>query len=495
MDALTPVAVKANDTESCTLLSVLSNGWFYVRLKKTDELLPALESHVAENLYKCEIEAEEDVKQGLKCLVQGQEDKRWHRAVVQHVCQGKCRVLLLDHGITAEIPSRSIRRQCSDLTKVPNLAFLCKMDCCGFSEEEAAHKLWSETLDLTIGSEVKLLFVSYSDVDELWKVEIIMDGRFLIHQISLQQNKGIEALPDETMNESTEGKSPSDPSHPQQLVFAPVDIDRAYSGSAAAVTNPVEFCIVLEDSLPVMTKLSIMLEDLSDQMSPLPEAQLVPGTCCLLKSDTSNRWCRAEVVRSDATAVLNLVDYGRYECMPCTELKRLPVGLADLPKVAYPCTLRGVKPVRADGQWNDEAALFFQQCLYQKPLQILFREVESDTRWKVDILADGVHVAQELVDAGHASYIDIVLGLRYALTALYLSHLRPEEKPTYHISLFRFQQAAAQSPDDEEEWGEDDDLSVESADEAERMMPHSVVSGSHHCKNKLKHVLHIIFEV
>lgn len=421
-EALTSVAIRSKDTESCTVLSVQSDGSFYVRLKRADELLPALESHVAKNLHKWEMVAEEDVKQGLKCLVQGQEDKQWHRAVVQHVCQGKCQVLLLDHGITAEIPTRSIRCQCSRLTKIPNLAFLCKMDCCGFSEEEAAHKLWSETLELMIGSEVKLLFVSYSDGDELWKVEIIMDGLFLIRQISLQQNKGLMTLPAETINENTEGKSPPEPSPPQQLVFAPVDIDRAYSGLAAAVTNPVEFCIVLEDSLPVMSKVSIMLEDLSDQMSPLPEAQLVPGTCCLLKSDTNNKWCRAEVVRSDATAVLNLVDYGRYECTPCTELRRLPAELADLPKVAYPCTLRGVEPVRADRQWTDEAAFFFQQCLYQKHLQIFFREVESDTHWKVDVLADGVHVAQELVDAGHASYVDIVLGLRYALTTWYLSH-------------------------------------------------------------------------
>lgn len=63
------------------------------------------------------------------------------------------------------------------------------------------------------------------------------------------------------------------------------------------------------------------------------------------------------------------------------------------------------------------------------------------------------------------------------------------EQLTYHISSFRFQQAAAESPDDEEEWGEEDDLSVESTDEAEGTMPHRLVSGSHHCKNNFKHFL------
>lgn len=419
-DAIIPLTIKSKDTENCTVLSVQSNDNFYVRLNRTSELLSALESRIADNLYKCEMVAEEDVKQGLKCLVQVHGDKQWHRAVLKHVCQGKCQVLLMDHGITAEISTCSIRRQCSDLTKVQNLALLCKMNCYGFSEGEGAHKSWYETLKRMIGNEVKLVFVCYSEADELWEVEIIMNGLFLIHQTSLQQNKEIMPSPTEIQNENTEGKSYSDTSQPQQLVFAPVDIDKAYSGFAAAVTTPFEFCVVLEDSLLVMNKVSVMLDDLPGQMSPLPEAHLVPGTCCLLKSDTKNKWCRAEIVRSDTTAILNLVDYGHYECMPCAKLKRLPVEITNLPKVTYPCILRGVKPVRADGQWTDEAAFYFQQCLYQKNLQIFFREFVSNTHWKVDILADDVHVAKELVDAGHASYVDIMLGLRYALTTLYL---------------------------------------------------------------------------
>uniref|UniRef100_A0A8C4EDU0 Tudor domain containing 15 n=1 Tax=Dicentrarchus labrax TaxID=13489 RepID=A0A8C4EDU0_DICLA len=211
--------------------------------------------------------------------------------------------------------------------------------------------------------------------------------------------------PAETRNDEAEGKSTLDTSQPQQLVFAPIDTDKAYSGFAAAVTTPFEFCVVLEDLLLVMSKVSLMLDDLPEQMSPLPEANLVPGTCCLLKSDTKNKWCRAEIVHFDPTAILNLVDYGHYECVPYenfSKLKRLPVELTSLPKVTYPCIMRGVKPVGADGQWTDEAAVFFQQCLCQKNLQIFFREFVSNTHWKVDILADGVHVAKELVDAGHA---------------------------------------------------------------------------------------------
>ncbi|XP_044232231.1 tudor domain-containing protein 15 [Thunnus albacares] len=471
-DEAITLTTQAKDTENGAVLSVLSNGNFYVRLNKTSVLLAALESHIAENLHKCDMVAEEDIKQGLKCLVHVYKDNQWKRAVVQHVGQDKCQVLLVDYGLTEEIPSGSIRRQCSDMTKIPNLAVLCRMNCLGFSEGEHANKWWHETLKPMIDKEVKLVFVCYSEVDNLWMVEIVMNGLFLIHQItaSLRENEEIIRSPAETQNKAAEGELILDTS-PCQLTFAPIHIDKAYSGIAAAVATPFEFCVVLEDLLLVMNKVSIMFDDLPGQMSPLPEAQLIPGACCMLKSDTKNKWCRAEIVHVDTTVVLNLADYGHCECMPyndISKLKRLPEEAMKLPKVTYPCILRGVKPVGLDGQWTDEAAVFFQQCLYQRDLQIFFREFVSNTHWKVDILANGVHVSKELVDAGHAGYIDVMLGLRFQ-----------EQSPC---------KAPPPAPDSEEDCVPEDegldgksDLSSEVSDEAEGKMPPGVVSGSSQC--------------
>uniref|UniRef100_A0A7N6A7L8 Tudor domain-containing protein n=1 Tax=Anabas testudineus TaxID=64144 RepID=A0A7N6A7L8_ANATE len=399
------------DSENATVLSVETNGRFYIRLTKTSDFLAALQSRIADNLYRCETVGKQDVKQGLRCLAEV--DNKWHRAVIQKVGRDKCHVFLVDHGITIETSSSSVRRQCCSTKEIPNLAVLCKVT---FSEGEDAQRLWDETLKLMIGKEVKLVFVRYSETKNLWMVEIVMNGRFLVHQISdsLQQNQEIIQHSAETQSEAAE----EDTSPPQQLVCAPVDIDKSYFGFAAAVTTPFEFCVVLEDLLLIMNKVSVMLDDLPVLMPPLPEAHLTPGSCCLLESDTQEKWCRAEVVGADASLVLNLVDYGHCEYLPYkdhSKLKRLPEALINLPKVTYPCTLRGVKPVGVDGQWTDEAVIFFQQRLCQKNLQIFFREFESDSRWKVDVLADGGHVAKDLVDAGHASYADVMLELRYAL--------------------------------------------------------------------------------
>ncbi|XP_028253758.1 tudor domain-containing protein 15 [Parambassis ranga] len=444
-----PQTIQAKGTRKGTIVSVQSNGCFYVRLSDASDSLATMESEINENLNQCKMVASEDIKQGLNGLVQVQGDKKWHRALVQQINEEKYDVFLVDHGITKEIPSGSLLQQCSSLAKIPKLALLCKMNSLEIGAAEEAQ--WCETLRSLIGKEVKLIFVYYSEAENLWMVDMVMNEVFLIplYKAALQQHDKQIPSPAENQNEDSEKRHTMATSSPQKLIFAPVHTDQTYSGFAAAVATPFEFCVVPGDLLLIMNKVSVMLEELPEQIAPLPESHLITGTCCLLKSDSRNKWCRAEVVNADATVVLNLVDYGLHERIPFNErskLKRLPVEISHLPKVTYPCILRGVKPV--DTQWTDEAVVYFQQLLYQKTLQICFTEFVSNTHWKVDVVVDGVHVARKLVDAGHADYIDVMLGLRFQ-----------EQSPC---------KAPTQSLNSEEE---------EAADEAEGKMSHWSMSG------------------
>ncbi|KAK2855944.1 hypothetical protein Q5P01_004679 [Channa striata] len=394
---------------------LMSLDTFYIRLAKTTDMLAALEGHIADNLNKCEIAAKDNVKQGLKCL--------------------------------AEV-------------------VLCKIN----SEGEKTLKVWGQMSESVLDKEVKLVFVHYSEAENLWKVELVINELLLVHQIPTlpEHNQEIILLPSESQYGATEGEYQAT-SPPQHIDFAPVDMNKSYFGFAAAVATPFEFCGVLEDLLPIMNKVSIMLDKLPRLMPPLPEAHLVPGTCCLFKSKSENKWCRAEIMKADATLVLNLVDYGYCECLPREDratLKRLPQELTKLPKVTYPCILRGVRPVGVDEQWSDEAAVFFQQALYQRDLQFFFREFVSNTHWRVDVLADGVHVAKELVDAGHANYLDIMLGLRFQVQ-------NPQKVPLQNMNS-------------DEDFGEEDEGSDGNSDlsavEAEDKMLLSATPRSTQCR-------------
>lgn len=413
-DSSLPPRIKPGDTDNGTVLSVQRDG-FYIRLSKNDDLLTALEEQIKNKMHQFKTVGEANVKRGLRCLVQVQEDT-WGRAVVQQVNEGEFKVFLVDYGVTKDIPSVPVLEQCTDLMEFPNLAVLCRMKSSGVTEEEEADQGWYETLEPMIGSEVKLIFVSFYEADDSWMVEMVMDELFLLWQIKASRRLigDRSASPADTQSE---GGPTSNTSAPQQLGFAPVENNKVYSGFAAAVTTPSDFCVVLEDLLLTRSKVSAILDDLPPEMPPLPEAHLVPGTCCLLKPESRSRWCRAEIIHADATVVLDLVDHGHYECIAShdlSKLKKLPVELTDLPKLTYPCTLNGVKPAGGDGQWSDEAAAFFQRCMDQKNLQIFFREFVSNSDWNVDIVVDGVHVAKKLVDTGHANYTDVAPELRYA---------------------------------------------------------------------------------
>uniref|UniRef100_A0AAY5KJZ4 Tudor domain-containing protein n=1 Tax=Esox lucius TaxID=8010 RepID=A0AAY5KJZ4_ESOLU len=309
--------------------------------------------------------------------------------------------------------------------------------------------------------------------------------------------------PKNTTDVTQSVKEPGLNNGPQRLFLAPVNMDLGYSGFAAAVTTPDEFYIAVEEMLLIMNTVSTILKDLPRELSPLHEEHFISMSCCLVWSDSKNKWCRAEIVHFDKTqVVINLVDYGHCVCLHYNDrfqLRRLPDSLARLPKIAYPCTLRGIKPVK--GQWTDEAVVFFQQCLCQKNLKIYFRQYISEAHLEADVIADGVYVAKNLVDAGHAEYTDIMLGLRFQeQTPIQIPQQKPYN-PEQELTPSRMNTHPRRPTDDLKVDGstEDDDASfgqgsekaaenaapaIENFDsqELKKMDISSTMTGERHCK-------------
>uniref|UniRef100_A0A7N8YJ21 Tudor domain containing 15 n=1 Tax=Mastacembelus armatus TaxID=205130 RepID=A0A7N8YJ21_9TELE len=324
-------------------------------------------------------------------LAEYEDDGALYRSVLRDYEGTSCfKVEFIDYGNSAVVGKEKIYLIPKDYLSQPRFSIPC------FLLDKNTYENHASFTDAVMDKRLMVDFVRQRE--SCWEVKIeTLDREFGLP--SAREAAGESSSADENKEGSlaTEGEHNLDASPPQQLVFASVAIDTAYIGFAAAVTNPSEFCLVLEDLLLVMNQMSVMLDELPGQLSPLPEAHLIPGTCCLFKSVSKNKWCRAEIVNADATVVLNLVDYGYCDCLlykDCSQLKRLPEELINLPKVTFPCILRGVKPVEADGQWTDEGAVFFQHCLYQKNLQIFFREFVSDVHWKSDLASEATVEAE-----------------------------------------------------------------------------------------------------
>ncbi|KAM9798242.1 tudor domain-containing protein 15 [Neosynchiropus ocellatus] len=407
---------QAGDTERGVVLSILESETFFFRLNRSIDWAAHLEKYIAERISTCE--PLQDVQEGVKCLVEV--GSIWRRAKVLQVNERRCLVLLADQGVTVETPSGSMRKQGSPLVDVPNLAVLCR--CGGLRQPENPLEL-SEL----VGQEVELTFVSYSEAEKLWLVEMVSSELPLIHQPS----------------DVSSGDGP-----PQRLSPAPVLLDTPVSCFLSACESPSDFCVVPEASLMMLASVSSVTEGFSGDAPPLPEAHVQPGVLCMFESDSKGKWCRAQIVHVGSRLLLDLVDYGHCESLPYLDfrqLQRLPSRLLDLPRWTYPCTLRGVRPAGRDGEWSQDSVMLFQRLMWGVDLQVLFRESASDAQHlMVDAVVGGVQVAHQLVRAGHAVHVDPLLQLRsgsvlmgpdHKLTLLFSSSTFPpavqsEEEPT-----------------------------------------------------------------
>ncbi|XP_053737505.1 tudor domain-containing protein 15 [Synchiropus splendidus] len=366
--------VQAGDTESGVVLSILENSKFFFRLNRSNDWAAHLESYIAERIFTCE--ALQEVQVGAKCLVEV--GHLWRRGQVLQVGEQVCRVLLQDQGVTVETPSGSLRAQGSPLVEVPNLALPCRRGALGGR---------CRALSRVLGQEVHLKFVRYSEAEQLWLVEMVSSD------------------------------APPADGGPQRLSLPPVAVDAPLRAAVSACHSPSDFSLLPEASLPLLATVSSATHGFCGDSPPLPEAQVRPGACCMFESDSKGKWCRAQIVHvGQDHLLLDLLDYGHRERLPCLHLqrlRRLPTGLLDLPRATYPCTLRGVRPAGPGAAWSEDALALFQRLVRGPDLQFLARELASEAqRLMVDAVVGGVQVARQLVLAGHARHTDPLLQLR-----------------------------------------------------------------------------------
>ncbi|MBN3277425.1 TDR15 protein, partial [Polyodon spathula] len=353
-----------------------------------------------------------NIRVGHECLARSEKECLWHRAEVEEIFteSEEVSVVFFDHGATERIAISNVKELADDLKHVPRQAVLCKWHGCEKLKSESGEVL-KNSLKPLMDQEIKLLFVSVFNSPPVWEVEIMVDDGLLVHHI-----KDPTSVRDEEIRKSIpklgylqNGENVNDITPPQSLTLAPVQTNKEYSGFAAAVIDPSEFFIELEDLFLTMNTVSVMLAELPEDLAALPVELIKPGSCCLVNSESKNKWCRAEITEVENNYVLTtLVDYGH--CSPVrysdlNKIKKLPEELARLPKLTYPCLLRGVKPINRE-HWTDEAIIFFQESISHRNLIIYFRRYVFEALWEVDIVIGDVDIANELAAAGHAAYIE-----------------------------------------------------------------------------------------
>uniref|UniRef100_A0A8B9KQW0 Si:dkeyp-93d12.1 n=1 Tax=Astyanax mexicanus TaxID=7994 RepID=A0A8B9KQW0_ASTMX len=341
---------------------------FFIQMEKDEQTILKIGEDLNSSLFTDNMQHVSEVNVGDLVAAKYEDDMALYRAVVTNIApSGVLTVEFVDYGNTATINRKNAYLLTSQFLSHARLSIPCTL-----SNPEA-----------------------FQDTDRLMKEA--HDKALIVEFVRNLGNSEQSVLGDTYTEDLMDDKD-----QVQHLFFAPVQMDVEYSGFAAAVITPGEFYIVLEDLLLAMNAVSNILEGLPEVLSPLPESHLICGTGCLVRCGEKNKWCRAELVQcDDDSVIINLVDYGHYAHIPrqdINKLKKLPSELARLPKITYPCLLRGVKSTNGS-QWSDSAVVFFQKCMAQGNLQIYFRHYVSDAQWEIDVVTEGRNIAKDLVDA------------------------------------------------------------------------------------------------
>ncbi|XP_076128072.1 tudor domain-containing protein 6-like [Alosa pseudoharengus] len=439
LDSLPEIKVKSGFTGVGFASHVNSINNFFIQMQEDEANILKMGEDLNCSSFKEKAQnVKSELHNGDLIAAEFEEDGALYRAVVTDASKKRnFSIEFIDYGNVATVDQSKVYRLTSEFLSQPRLCIPCSL--------VKTHSLVNHP--------------SFEAVlkDKPFEVEFIRQtGTHWEVKMNLKEFKQSEH--DTEMGKETKESATEQENQPQELFMDPVTIGQEYSGFVAAVTNPGEFYIALEDQdhNVITTAVSDALESLPDLLSTLPDAHLIPGAACLIRHKDTKKWCRAEILHVDgASVVMNLVDYG-----VCThilqehrgKLKILPAELARLPKVIYPCLLRGIKPAD-DGQWSDCAVIFFQELICHRNLKIFFRQCISEMQWEVDILMDGVCLAKALVDADHALYIDLMLGLRFEQEHSQNLRSSPERQVTSHL---------ADTPDSVQKiMGTNDELTVE----------------------------------
>ncbi|XP_042301944.1 tudor domain-containing protein 15 isoform X2 [Sceloporus undulatus] len=397
--------IKPGQREIGEIGHVSRNGDFFVKLNKDAQMLLDLNVMAAEEAEKNSFPAVENIKEGLECLTKSQTTLKWYRSEIirKYADEEYMLVFFMDLGKFEVVSIHDVRTLGGKIRSIPRKAVPCKWVWIG----NLGNLSFQNVVTVIKHHVIKFLFLRYLESISVWEVDILIDESLLLEYwnrlifIRSLTNISGNILMDKTVPELS--------FRPNSVLWTSFQTDRKYAGFVTSVTDPSDFCIQLEDSFKALKALFMLLSDLPENLPSVPQNFIVPGACCLLKTEDNEKWNRvevSEVLRVSSMLILTFIDDGLSASFPISDihkLKVIPEDLVKCPRLTYPSCLFRVSP--ADGnQWNDEAKLKVQQFFGRQGLTFRFRQNRHGLKLEVDVFCEQKNAADMLVAAGCAVY-------------------------------------------------------------------------------------------
>ncbi|KAH0621947.1 hypothetical protein JD844_023713 [Phrynosoma platyrhinos] len=404
--------IKPGQSEAGEIGHISRNGNFFVKLNKDAQMLHDLNVMAAEEAEKNSFLAVENIQEGLECLTKSQSTLKWYRSeVIRKYTDDYMLVFFMDLGKFEVVSQHDVQTLGGKIKSIPRKAVACKW----VWVENLGSLSFENVVAIIKHHIIKFLFLRYLESISVWEVDILIDGIFLLeywHHLFLvssleRSNISGNILLDKTV--------PDLSLRPNSVSWASFRTDWQYAGFVTSVTDPSDFYIQLEDSFKALKTLFTLLSDLPENLPSVPQDFIVPGVCCLLKTEDNRKWNRvevSEVLRVSSMLILTFIDDGLSASFPISDihkLKVIPEELIRCPRLTYPSCLFRVSP--ADGnQWNDEAKLKVQEFFGRQGLTFQFRQNHHGLKLELDVFCEQNNAADTLVAAGCAVYTTASFG-------------------------------------------------------------------------------------
>ncbi|XP_051780530.1 tudor domain-containing protein 15-like [Erpetoichthys calabaricus] len=389
--------------EACILLFVLRDGAVYANLIKNDNF-SGLTPYIMEHLQKSCCVTVEDVRERLHYLGVPKTYGLCYRAKLNHITlTDKVTFFIISYDDTESNPLSKIKQLHSNLRSGPKEIILCDLKG-GENLKEISEILTSHLKNFS-SHPFETAFLSAFGDPVVQQVNIrVNEMSNILTQLAGAETKSTHCplLRLFTPSYNLEKNLIPEP----QYFFESVKTNGEYLGYAAEAAHPSEFYFHLEDSSEKTTTLYTMLQQLPEDLPSLPAKFIHQGVPCLIKCEIKGIWCRAVIKAIFSTFILVLlVDYGnKILVSEIGKLKQIPKLLVTVPCNVIPCLLKGVEPVNGM-KWREEAVTFFQDCLFQRQLLLCFRQRTCKGVWEVDVRINDVEVAQMMIAAGQAVFV------------------------------------------------------------------------------------------
>ncbi|NXX32815.1 TDR15 protein, partial [Nicator chloris] len=321
-------------------------------IKLADDLNESLENRGQENCLN-------ELMVGDLIVAEHNADCFYYRAVIKTLKSGNSyEVEFIDYGNAAVVSSSKICRIPEKFLTLPRFSVHCFLSSVksvpgeSWTKESAAYfartvsdkpvackflQQHGEKWEIDVICDGEILFLKYLKSSDIWEVDILIGEGTLQEYVNCWTIVGPEKCSNTNCNKfDTSGTINS-------VMWMLLRSGRTYPGCATAVTDPSNFSIQFEIFFDCMRNLSLLLSDLPDNLTALPEEHVTPGASCLIKFGQEAEWYRAEISEvTSQSVVLTFIDYGFLRTIPYSDIHKLkvvPESLLYLPRLAHSCSL------------------------------------------------------------------------------------------------------------------------------------------------------------